>query len=278
MTMVISSAVASALASAGTSNNPLIFWDALNSGGGTWSTSTGTEVASATYAGTGTTYDAWTATPNGSNQAALMLDFGSTQSVEFVAIAAHNLADVGASVKVDSSPTGLGGSWTPRSDTETPSDNQAIAFYFSSASARYWRLWITNATGDVSIAVAVFGSPITMAQRIYQGYTPPITQTSVDLQSNVSEGGNLVGSSVVRSGSSASVNFTHLDPATLRGATWKAFQRHFNEGGGFFWAWRPTKYDDLFYAWRMGKTIMPTNSGPQEYMSLAMEMRLYDNP
>ena len=276
MTMVITSPVASALSSAGTSNNPLIFWDALGGGSGTWFTSTGTEVNSAAYAGTGTTYDAWTATPNGSNQAALRLDFGSAQDVEFAAITAHNLSDVGATVRIDSSPDGS--IWTIRSDTDTPSDNQAIGFYFTSASARYWRVWITNATDDVSIAVAVFGSPITMEQRIYQGYAPPITETSVDLQSNVSEGGNLVGSSVVRSGSSASVNFTYLDPATLRGATWKAFQRHFNEGGGFFWAWRPTKYDDLFYAWRMGKTIMPANSGPKDYMSLGMEMRLYDNP
>jgi hypothetical protein len=277
MTMVISSAVASALSSAGTSNNPLIIWDALDGGSGTWSTDTGTEVNDAAYAGTGTTFDHWQATPNGSNQVALMLDFGSAQSVSFVGIASHNLSDIGASVKIDSSNAGTAGTWTPRSGTTTPSDNQAIGFYFSSVSARYWRVWITNATDDVSIAVAVFGTPITLEQRIYANYVPPITPTNVELQSNVSEGGHLLGASVTRQGSSAQASLAHIDPATLRGATWKAFQQHFNNGGGMFWAWRPTKYGDLYYAWRDGGPIVPKNMGVNELMQFDMAMRFYDD-
>jgi hypothetical protein len=57
-----------------------------------------------------------------------------------------------------------------------------------------------------------------------------------------------------------------------------AFQTAFNDGVGFFWAWRPTKYGDLFYAWRQGEAIVPTNSGPADFMAFNMGMRLYDQP
>ena len=58
MTILIGPTKAADLATAGTSNNPLVFWenDALSA---TYSTSIGTEVESAALAKTGTTYDAW---------------------------------------------------------------------------------------------------------------------------------------------------------------------------------------------------------------------------
>ena len=275
MTLVISANVVPVLAAAGTSNNPIILWDALDSGSGTWSTGIGTEVNSAAYAGTGTTFDHWQATPDGSNEAALEVDLGSAQDIEFAAIASHNLADIGATVRIQKSTDGV--TWTAQGGTDTPSDNQAIGFYFPSASARYWRVLVTNASDDVTIAVAVFGTPITLEQRIYASYTPPITPTNVELQSNVSEGGHLLGSSVTRQGSSAQASLTHIDPATLRGATWKAFQAHFNKGGGMFWAWRPTKYGDFYYAWRDGAPIVPKNMGVNELMQFDMSMRFYDD-
>jgi hypothetical protein len=275
MTIWIQTAKAGDLTTAGTSDNPIIAYNNLGSAG-TWSTSVGTEVLSAAYAATGTTYDQWTATPNGSNNATLQVDLGGATDIDLVAIAAHNVFTRGASIRVDSSPDAA--TWTLRGATQTPTDNQAIAWYFQTVSARYWRFAVTNATGgNVYIGVAFVGGVLTMPQRVYQGYTPPLSQTLVDLQSNVSEGGHLLGSAIVRKSSSASVGLRLLKPDFVRGL-WLPFQRHFNEGKGFFWAWRPTKYGDLHYAWRGGEVIAPSNSGPKEYMETGMEMRLYDNP
>lgn len=277
MTILIDPAVASTLATAGTSNNPIVAY--ANAGNdGNMSTSIGTEVESASLAVTGSTYDAWIATP-ASGECALQLVLSSAQTLSFCAVAAHNIATAGASIRLEYSTNG-GSTWNDSgAGPETPSDNQAIAFYFDAVSATHWRFRVTGAgSNDVEIGVALFSTPITIGQRIYQGFTPPITNTNVELQSNVSAGGNLLGSAVVRKGSSANASLTQIDPAFLRASTWEAFQNHFNNGGGFFWAWRPTKYSDLFYAWRQGATITPTNSGPKDYMSFDMDMRFYDQP
>jgi len=229
-------------------------------------------------AATGTTFDSWIATPSG-GQVTLELELTTAQSLSFAAIAAHNLGTIGADVRVQFSTDG-GSIWTDAgAGITSPEDDQAIAFYFDAITSDHWRFKVTGAgSNDVEIAVALFSNPITIEQRIYQGYAPPITPNAVDLQSNVSEGGNLLGSATVRKGSRASAGLTHIDPTFLRGATWTSFQAHFNGGGGFFWLWRPTKYEDAFYAWRDGGVIAPTNSGPKEYMSFDMGMRFYDQP
>jgi len=276
MTIAIDSTVAAALSSAGTSNNPLIAWDNA-ADDGTLTTATGTEVEAAALAGTSSTYDPWIATPD-TGTAILQLVLSSPQSLNFVAIAAHNLGDIGADVEIQYS-VNSGGTWNDcGSGSVSPSDNQAVGFYFDATIADYWRIRVTNAgSSDVEIGVALFSTAITIGQRIYSGYTPPITQTNVEMASNITEGGHFVNVAAVRAGSSAQASLSHIDPAFLRGATWKAFQRHFNNGGAFFWAWRPTKYGDLFYAWRSGNTIAPTNMGVKDLMSFDMQMRLYDD-
>jgi hypothetical protein len=276
MTIDIGSTKAAALAAADESNNPIIAWD-NEADGATLSTTTGTQLASAAFAATGTTYDAWGATPD-TNVADLQIVLGSSTAITFAAIAAHNLADVGATIKPQYS-TNSGGVWN---DTEsgaiTPTDNQALAWYFDSQTADYWRFHITGASGDVYIATAFVGNVITMPQRIYRGYDAPLTPNIVDLQSNVSEGGNLLGSAATRMASTVGASFTDIPATFFRAASWLTFQSHYNHGNGFFWAWRPTKYGDCHYAWRSGDAMAPVNSGPKDRMSVDLSMRLYDDP
>ena len=276
MSVLIGSTKAAALATAGTTNNPIVLWESLS---GTLTTGVGTEVESATLSATGTTYDPWIATPTGGGITTLQMVFASAQSLNAVAIAAHNVGTIGATVRVQYS-TNSGSSWT---ETEagniSPSDDQAILFYFDEVSADYWRIRVTNAgSNNVEIGVAYWGTVMTIPRRFYQGYTPPITPTNVMLQSNVSQGGNLLGAAVTRKGSSASATVQNVDPTFIRGTDFKGFMNHFNNGNGSFWAWRPTKYGDLFYCWRDGNTIAPTNSGPRDLMSFDMNMRFYDEP
>lgn len=277
MTLAIESTVASALASAGTSNNPLIAWYNNGAVSGTHSTGTGTQVAAAALAFTGTTYDAWICSP-ATGIATLETDLGSATSITFGAVAAHNIATVGGTVSIQYSTNG-GSTWNDcGAGTVTPTDNQAIGWYFDTTIARDWRVLVTGATDDVEIAVAFIGTVLTTSRRIYQGYRPALTPTNIALQANVSEGGNLLGSAVVRTGSTAQASLSNVEPSFFRGAAWLGFQRHFNTGGGFFWAWRPTKYGDFHYAWREGAVLAPTNSGPRDLMAAQFGMRLHDDP
>jgi len=275
MTIVISAGYAAAIG--GDANNPHILWDDLGVTG-TWSTGNGTEIEPASLLSTGTTYDPWIASPVFNSTSAVLV-LPSAQAVTCIAIAAHNVATAGGIIRPFYSTDG-GGSWNSVAPAMVPTDNSAIMWLFSGApAATHWRISVFGqGSSNVEIGVAFVGNPLVIDQRIYQGYAPPITPNNVDLQSNVSEGGNLLGSSTVRKGSSASASLTHINPSFLRASTWTGFQNHFNNGGGFFWAWRPTKYGDVFYSWREGAVIAPTNSGPKDYMSFDLNMRMYDQP
>jgi len=272
MSIAVTPSRASALATADQENNPFFTGAAFS---GTASTAGATEVLPASNAQSGTTFDPWTATITGTS-ARWKIDFGSGAEPTLVALAAHNVADLGGTAYVRHSDddvsytiTGAGGL--------TPSINEALAWRLNDGSHRYWDIVVTGLTASdlISVGVIWFGAEIIMPQRIYQGYTPPIAPTQVDLRTNVSEGAQLLGSSFAERGSTFSTEFNNITPTFLRGATWQAFQNRWNQGHGSFWAWRPTKYGDLFYAWRSGGPITPTNSGPKDYMSLSISGRLY---
>ncbi len=224
------------------------------------------------------TYDKWSVAANASGIAVVRFTFSSAIGVSVCAIAAHNLGDLGATVEWQYSTNG-GSTWNDSgAGTTSPSDNQAIIWHFTEVTAADWRLRVTGAGASsiVNVGVAFVSYSLIAPTNFYQGYAPPLTPTRVELQPNMTEGGEFVGSSTIRKGSGATAEFTLADPATLRGAGWLNFQRHFNGGGPFFFAWRPEKYGDAYYAKRGGATIAPTNSGPKDYMSFAMEMDFYD--
>lgn len=170
-------------------------------------------------------------------------------------------------------------SWHDIGQWVIPTDGSALGWYFSGAVVTFWRVLFHNVSPSVKPSVGVFfvGNPMTMPRQFYQGYSPILTPTQVDMQSNISAGGHLLGSSVVKRGSRIAMEFNNTSDTFFRDVEWIGFQKHFNEGGGSFVAWRPTKYpDDLHYFWRDGDTLQPTNSGPKALMSVAVQGRVYE--
>lgn len=280
MTILISASRAAALVVDGGENNPFVTGANLaETESPTLTTPTGTVQTDGDEenATSGTTYDFWVAAP-ATGAVTWQAAFSADVSPTFAGIAAHNLADISGSVRVEYSTDGV--SWTDCGcGSETPADNQAIGFRFAPVAADFWRVRITGASDNVAIGVIWIGTEIIIPRRLYQGYVPPLTPTNVDRISNVSEGGHAMGTAVVKRGSSAQASITYVSPTFLRGSTWKAFQTLANDGGRFFWAWRPQKYGDLFYSWlTSGSVIQPENSGPRDLMSINLGMRFYDDP
>ena len=277
MTVVIGSTRAAELAAADQTNNPVVLWDNIATVSNITSKFGDETGGPATNAVTGTTYDP--AIPTVSGGIAALEVTGSSLVANSACIYAHNIADISASVRIQYSDDG-GTSWTDAgAGTVTPSDNQAIIWRFDEQTHDDWRVQIFNAsTNQPIIGGFCIGTEIVIEQRFYAGYAPPITPNRVDLIDNQSEGGHLLGTRFVQRGSAASVGIQHVSPATLRAATWKAFQNHFNQGGGFSFAWRPTKYGDGFWSWRGGDVIAPRNMGINELMEFTMDLRFYDDP
>lgn len=266
------------LAANGEENNPFV----AHTNAGASATLSGTAVltdGAATNAFTGTTYDYWLPNVSGTT-AELEMQFGADASYSFAAIAAHNLSDYGATVSVQNSADGI--TWADAgAGTVTPADNAPIAWRMAASGndADYWRFYITGLTASdpIYIGVAFLGNDLVMPRRFYQGFSPVLQPTEVALQSNVSEGGNYVGSSVVRRGSTLQAQFDYLAPAFVRGTGFQAFQTDFNNGAPFFFGWRPQKYpEDLHYCWRTGNVIRPENTGPKDFMGYQFSARVHE--
>lgn len=169
--------------------------------------------------------------------------------------------------------------WADLARPIIPSGDKPAAWYFPDVSELNIRVRVSTSgpSSAVEIGIWFVGAVMTMDRPFYQGYAPIIKPTEVDLQSNISAGGHLLGTSVVKRGSRIEMPFSNLSDTFVRGDDFAGFMDHFNEGGGSFVAWRPTKYpDDIHYFWRDGVTIRPTNSGPKAFMSAAIEGRVYE--
>jgi len=268
-----------ALTTAGELNNPFVAWDNLMVGAtlGGAPTLTGGEGANAV---TGSTYDKWRPdiTTTSCN---LDVDLGVATVVSFAAIAAHNVFTLGATFVMQNSSDGI--SYSNAGITAvTPTDDKPIAFRLSTTATayRYWRFRFTGLTaGDLlSVGVAFLGNDLIIPRRLYQGFAPVLTPTEVQLQSNVSVGGHLLGSSVISRGATLAADISNIEPSFIRGASWLDFQASFGEGKGFFFAWRPTKYpEDIHYCAREGGVIRPENTGPRDLMNIKFSARVYAN-
>lgn len=278
MTIVTATARAAVLAVNGEENNPFVAYDNIGATGTLTSTTTLTDGAAAN-AFTGTTYDYWLPDVPVGGIAALQSQVTS-QTFSFAAIAAHNLADYGATIRVQNSADGT--TWADAgAGAVTPTDNGPIAWRMvkSGNSQPYWRFYITGLDEDdpIYIGVAFLGNDLVMPRRFYQGYAPVITPTDVRIANNISDGGQFLGSSFVANGSSLDANFAHVSPTFIRGDDFKGFMRHFNKAKPFWFGWRPDKYvADLHYCWRSGNALRPTNSGPHELMDFGFSASVHE--
>jgi hypothetical protein len=279
MSIAVAAARAAQLAAAVEGKNPFVAFDnlaALATLGGTAVKADGARA----NAVTGTTYDYWK--PDvAATTAQFQVTFPTARTLSFVGTAAHNLGTLGATVSVQRSING-GANWSDAgAGAIVASDNKPLAFRMATSGndAANWRINISGLTvgADVFAGVLFFGSELVMPSRFYAGFAPAIVPTEVQLQSNVSVGGNLVGSQVIGQGSSLAAQLRHLNPAFIRGASFTSFMRHFNAGKGFFFGWRPTEYpDDLHYCWRDGGTLRPANMGIRDLMEFELSMRAYE--
>lgn len=266
--------------SLGYENNPFVAWfnaGALATLGGT----TPLDGGARANAVTGSTYDKWRVSIDSSGAANLQFNFGSAITVPFAAVAAHNIGTLGGTASIQRSANGVTYADAGAS-TITPTDNSPMAWRMvTTANAyQYWRLRVSGLTeGDtLSVGVVLMSEDLVIPQRFYQGFAPVLTPTEVQLQSNVSVGGELLGSSIISRGSTLAATIEHVDATFIRGSAWLGFQAHYNDGKGFFFGWRPSKYpQDIHYCARGGGTLRPDNSGPRDLMSIKFTARVYAN-
>lgn len=219
---------------------PRIGWRRLS---GTVAASTSAAGYAAANAATNRTDSFWqpTALP-----ATWRLDAGSAQDVSYCGIAAHDLGSKGCTVLVQSSPDDS--TWTTRC-TITPTDDSAIMALFATVSARYWRLSISGAGDEPTIAVIQFGAVTEFPQRAVYAPSTSFERTRLaSFSTNRTEGGQFVGRSMTRVSLTPAMQVNHLSE-TWVAAEWDAFALH-AETSPFFIADRPDAFPkSCCYAW-----------------------------
>lgn len=194
--------------------------------------------------------------------------FQEAKTINYCGIAAHTLADVGASVKVQYFDEG----WIDIAGAEVlPTDNRPILFLFEDILDSSFRILISGGNEAPRIGVIQFGRTLTMQRGIYGGHTPITLSRDTVVRPNVSEAGQWLGRSIVRAGSSTEFSWQHLTAPWYR-QNFEPFVEHARTKP-FFIAWRPSQYpDEVGYVWTE-QDIKPSNMGIINFMDVSMTVR-----
>jgi len=247
---------------------PMVLYSNLYASG-TVTASTSTTDTVASNVATETTYDYWQAT---TLPAWVKVDCGSAQTVNSVAIVAHNIGSSGATALIQWSTDDI--SWTTVM-TVVPTDDTPILCLFTGLSKRYWRIRITGSTVPY-IGVVSAGQRLVLPGGVMPPYTPIWQAQTVDLLTAKSLGGQFLGNRVLRQGAETSISLVSFS-RTFAESDLQAFKSWYNGGHAFIWAAGPYVFeDDVGYVWRKSSSEMrPTFTENGSWVKVNMEVEGY---
>lgn len=200
------------------------------------------------------TPNTWERLRESSGSKTIKYQLSTSATVDFIAIAGHNLSGETFDLQV---ATTIGGSLTTVA-TVSPSDNNAILETFTAQSVAEIAISGTF-SGDIEIAYVSAGEYLQMPRNIYGGHSPIDLSSKTKFQTNVSETGQFLGRDITRQGSSTSLAWQFLDDAWYR-TSFTPFVES-AKTNPFFIKWRPDFYEDATSFCFTTADIKPSNMG-----------------
>jgi hypothetical protein len=216
-----------------------------------------------------TTFDFWRPT---NALATASFDAETSVAADFIGIAAHDVGTNGATIQVQSSTDNV--NWTTRA-TVSPLTDETIVALFPEISARYWRVRLTNAIA--SYGVIKLGKRLVIEGGLISGHVSIDHARRVELLTNNSMSGQFLGNRPLRIGAETELNFGFLE-TTFVDTQMATFERHFNNGGTFFYAGSPaTLPRDIGYCWRSsrGSEMRPSYDHGGLLMPVTLQVDAY---
>lgn len=273
MSIVISDNVVLGTAGVLPLSHPRIMWDSILRRG-TLTASSELADFEAINAIDDLTFDFWrpSAMP-----ATLEIELSEAEEIDYAFLAAHTIGTDGASVKVqqfvaegEGEGEGEGGEWIDLTIEFAPGSDRVIAFLFDPVIGARFRFLFDGPVAPY-IGVAMLGKALAVERRIYQGHTPITFGRRTVMRPQRSEGGALLGRSIVREGVATKIAFSNLTAAWIR-ETFSPFIDHARTIGTFGWAWRPDEFPaEVAFVW-VSDDIQPTNAGPRDLMAVAFDV------
>ena len=190
-------------------------------------------------------FDWWKPTATGDSW--IQAAFASAKTVDYFAVAGHNLTDVGASIKLQYS-TNSGSTWNDATTAASGIDNRIIFKSFGVITASYWRVLVNAPTSVASIGIVAFGNRLDLQRGFPSGFTPAALARENEYQTSMSENGQFIGRSVSRKIYNGKFNLRNLTPEWVRNY-WEPFIDH-AETKPFFISWDTSSHsDEAVFAW-----------------------------
>lgn len=198
------------------------------------------------------------------------------RSVDYIAMARHNLGSDGISYSIYSSTDGS--TYSLLTPVREPVDDSPIVEYFNATSASHFQIRFTGSAAPI-LAHVRMGTALVLPRSIYVGHQPGTLSKVVEGSSQTSSMGQYLGRIVTRTGFKSAVKQENVDPQFVRDEI-VPFIAHANgtrrdDGtvrGTFFFAWRPDYYEhEVLYAWTDDE-IRPENQRSNGMMSFSFNM------
>jgi hypothetical protein len=189
-------------------------------------------------------------------------------TVNYFAIAQHNLGTNGGSIKLQYS-LNSGGSWNDATTLITPVSDETIWQSFSDISASHWRLEVTSTPASV-IGVVSFGAAYLPYYGMLEGFSPTKLARDVEIYAHQSEEGLSLGRSILRRNTKNSITFNNMHISDVYNY-WLPFIKH-AEKKPFFFVWLYEDYPaDVGLVETMEK-IQPPKFSSHEYFTCQLDM------
>jgi len=190
----------------------------------------------------------WQPTATGDSWA--RVSFASARSVDYFAVAAHNLSSSGSTIKLQYSTDG-GSNWSDATAAAGGAQDRVISATFDAIAAADWRVLVNNPSTIASVGIAAFGTKLDLTKAPKAGYSPAALSRRAEYTTNESSTGLFLGRSIERTGFPGSFEVDYLQPSWVR-SKWEPFVDH-AELRPFFYVWDSSLYSsEAVLAWTNG--------------------------
>jgi hypothetical protein len=250
-----------------TNDHPVIGWNTLYTTGGQIVASFQDADFPASNTANPSTYLRWKSTSEDSQL--LHISFGTAQTVDYVAIAGHNLGSALI-------PIGIGkdAGNTQVFAAATPADDSPLLWRFNPISTTdIWLNIPSNspvALAPPQISVIYVGRLLYVQRRIYAGHTSIDHGRTWNATDGMSESGQFLGRIITQESRKTKIPLSLLEPAWYR-ANFDAFLASARDAP-FFFSWRPNTYpDEIGYVWLTNQPT-PTPTAPSNLISVSLDV------
>jgi len=231
------------------SNNPIIGYETLATSGTITATTESAEHPAENLANPATHLYWQSDAGSPSSDEVVTVSIGTPDTVDYIAIAAHNLGSGICPVTVEGL---IGGSWTELISERLLATDEPAIFRFTAVSLAGIRLVIGPSQASVpvapKIAVLYTGALLMLQRRLYVGHTPINYGRRVNVTSQRSINGAFLGRIVLSESRESQVTLQNLTPSWYRDYLDPFFVSA--QENPFFWAWRPGDYSsESGFAW-----------------------------